>query len=455
MKFNLACVSLLIAVALAFASGCRKQEPSDLVVVSPHADQIQQEFGRAFSAWHQEKYGSPAAIQWRDMGGTSSITKTLMGIYDAGAATSQIDVYFGGGAPDHKALGVKGHLQPIELPAETLANIPQFIDGVQQYDTVNGWYGACVSSFGILYNAAQINRINGELPEARKLPTPTTWDDLADPRMFGRTIAAGPKSGSAKASYEMMLQAAGEWPNGWPRLLEFWANCQAFTQGSSEVPMKVRNGQALAATSIDFYAFKEIALAPPGELKFVLPADGVVFTPDPISVLKGAPNAEMARRFVEFVLSPQGQALWCLPAGTPGGPQEYTLFRQPIRKDVYDKYAGQMPEQIVNIFEKTGRLTLNSEVQEARVAHILPRLMQAAAIDNDQLLREAWKACIDAGMPADMMAEFGSLPENLATQEALLATAAMLAEADDVKAEAVVSAWHTFFREKYRKLAGK
>jgi len=447
MKLSTAGV-LALAATLALPAGCKKDQPADLVIVSPHNKDIEEEFETAFVAWHRQRHGEPVRLQWRDMGGTNQIVKFLKAQYSRSAGCG-IDVFFGGGAPAHKSLARHGYLQPIELPPEVLAAIPESIRGVRQYDRQAGWYGACVSSFGIIYNA--------KLMSEKGLSAPRTWDDLSHPRMANRTTAAGPDSGSAIAAYEMMLQTAADWPTGWLRLLGFWGNCQKFTQGASDVPGEVVNGQVLAGTAIDFYAHIQMTKAPPGVLAYVTPTGGEVFTPDPISVLKGAPHQQMARRFVEFVLSTAGQGLWCLPAGTEGGPSKATLYRQPIRTDAYRIYKGRMQAGLVDVPALAGEgglFKLDEKLQSMRMTHILPKLMQAAAIDNATSLRRAWKVILDRGQPADLMGRFAELPDDLATIDALLATAARLEEADkqsDAKTiELITGRWRSFFRAKYQ-----
>ena len=50
---------------------------SILVIVTPHNEAIRYEFERGFSAWHQQKYGSPVKIDWRSIGGTTEIMRYL------------------------------------------------------------------------------------------------------------------------------------------------------------------------------------------------------------------------------------------------------------------------------------------------------------------------------------------------------------------------------------------
>ncbi len=81
------------------------------------------------------------------------------------------------------------------------------------------------------------------------------------------------------------------------------------------------------APAIDFYASTKIAAAGPEKLGYIDPRGQRVVTADPIGILRGAPHQKLAREFVAFVLSPQGQKLWMLKKGAPGGPVNNALYR--------------------------------------------------------------------------------------------------------------------------------
>ena len=67
----------------------------------------------------------------------------------------------------------KGLLAPYKLPEAQLARIPKEIFGIPVYDPEYRWYGAALSSFGIMYNE--------ELRALLNLPEIRTWDDLTHP----------------------------------------------------------------------------------------------------------------------------------------------------------------------------------------------------------------------------------------------------------------------------------
>lgn len=54
-----------------------------LVVVSPHNEAIRQEFGEAFSRWHETHHGQPVRVDWRAIGGTTEIMRYLESEYVA------------------------------------------------------------------------------------------------------------------------------------------------------------------------------------------------------------------------------------------------------------------------------------------------------------------------------------------------------------------------------------
>src|SRR5262249_5505232 len=160
------------------------------------------------------------------------------------------------------------------------------------------------------------------------------WADLADPRMFGHVTIADPrKSASVRVSYELILQVNG-WEKGWTMLCQIAANSRTITDSSAAIPNEVASGNALAGPAIDFYALARMARAGADVLAYVNPADGTAITPDPISMLRKPPHREMAEKFITFVLSEEGQRLWVLPIGQPGGPEKFALYRLPVRPDV-------------------------------------------------------------------------------------------------------------------------
>ncbi len=466
------CILLAVTAALVAVGGCRsdqgvpagakRQEAEEeirsrwgrsfdelpsvtLRIISPHNENIKQEYEWAFSLYHARKYGQKVSIDWRTVGGgSSSIERYLLNVYSR-AETSEIDIIWGGGEFTFRALDREGILVSLQLPPETLEAIPRQFGGVEMYPENLSWIGSAVSGFGFIYN-------KGLLDMCRIAP-PTGWQDLAQSRFADRLVLADPtQSGSVAAAYRMIVVSSPSWQEGWKRLLLILANAKRFTDSAGTAANAPLMGDALVSACIDFYGALRVAEAP-GQMVYVSPRGQTTFSPDPIGILKNPPNAELARRFVDFVLSKEGQALWALGTRAPHGPFRSVLGRQPIRRDVYDLYDDQLLGWIVNPYESGQALVLDGD--NARMNRVnfgvLRALVGAAAIDNPQGLREARARLIETDYDPKLLAEFTALPDNVATLEAMSGTARLLK--DPTQRELILTGWQDYFREKYRRVA--
>ena len=254
--------------------------------------------------------------------------------------------------------------------------------------------GTCVSTFGICYNRDRLRDLGVKSP-------PTRWVDLTDPVYFCQVGVADPtKSGSIAKAFEMIIQEqmrlAANPADGWAAGLRvvqlIGANARYFTDSASKVPIDVAAGDAAAGLAIDFYARFQAQTAGHGQMEYVTPVGGSSVSCDPISLLRGAPNREVAVRFIEFVLSREGQGLWAGKPGTPGGPVKYQLCRVPIRRDV----AAELPE---NPYELAKSFTYRPEWTAGHF-NVQRDLVRAMCLDSGDELRTAWKVIIDNGGPA-------------------------------------------------------
>jgi ABC-type Fe3+ transport system substrate-binding protein len=289
--------------------------------------------------------------------------------------------------------------------------------GAQQlYDPQQQWLGLALSGFGIVYNK--------DLLAEMGVPEPTRFDDLADPRLRGMVMLADPRqSGSVATTLDSILSNYG-WDRGWRLIRELCANARTFTNSAPKPPIDVSQGEAAMALAIDFYGRgqSQAVLAPGQEASesrvgYVDPAGATYIDADPISILRGGPHPELSRRFVEFCLTEEGQALWQLPARTRAenpvaasgeelGPQQYELRRMPARRVMYEKYRE-------HFIDKADPFEIASQVKPAGWRDGLGIMMGAFAIDNSHVQRDAWAALIrarsDASFPPDRLAEMERL----------------------------------------------
>jgi ABC-type Fe3+ transport system substrate-binding protein len=399
-----------------------------LVVITPHIEHLRIEFARGFSEWHELKYGEPVWVDFRQPGGTSEIRKQLIAQYDAAyrrgdiaadgscpPGTMPYDILFGGGSYEHDQMkrgvaielpgGREGTL-PISVPLDySQSQLDEWfgensVGSAVIYDPDQYWLGTAMSSFGIVYNRDLLERLG--------LEPPRDWESLTDPRYAGWLALADPRqSGSVATTFESILNNYG-WEKGWRTLRAMCANAQYFAASSTKAPLDVSAGEAAAGLAIDFYGrYQSQALREPGggaESSRVgyLDPEGLVFVdPDPVSILRGGPHPELARRFVEYLLTEQGQSVWQLPAkgdiapADAFGPREYELRRMPVRRVMYDRHFEQFIDK-VNPFE------VASDAPSLGWRSMISPLMGAFGIDLHHDCRAAWEAmhAIRAGADA-------------------------------------------------------
>lgn len=482
-----------------------------LVVVTPDNQDIRNEFARAFDLWHRRHYGAPVTLDFRVPGGSTDVKRLLNTTFAAyrdahgklsGALPADFDVAWGGGDYLFARELDPGILQPIHLSPELLkefrAAFPKpTLAGVRLYDPATApggaptprWIGVCLSSFGICYNPDVYRSIG--------LPAPSPqqgWRELTDPRLRGFVALADPShSGSAAVAYQMVLQRAMAdaetaffekqpasrklsaiqlqkdpayraaiargWKAGMGQLLKIAANARYFTDSSTLVPMDVSRGEAAAGMAIDFYARVTQESVGADRMQFIAPIGATAITPDPVGILAGAKSQqlELAERFVTFLLSREGQLLWILKAGVPGGPVDRSLRRPPIRFDLYadeKNWADDVnPYQTAHGFnQRAAWMALFGDTRPIWVA---------AWIDSRDALEDAYGKILkisDPALRARRIDELADLPIEMRDVEAIRAERLRLAGSPtqlDLWSARQQIEWAERFRQHYRAVAGR
>jgi len=237
-----------------------------LVVITPHNEAIRYEFARGFAEWHRARYGRPARIDWRALGGTTEIGRYLAAeflnaarawwtgqgkTWPAGAADSlldsrfdpdrvpegageealrqarelgdlyrefrstdnpsafgaQIDLFFGGGEYDHTAAFGQGLTVPPWPPGKEPPGLLATSDGaVLIPERVAGDVWRSSTVYGCALSTFGICYNVDRLSDLGIASPPSRWDDLASPAYFRQLGAADPtKSGSIAKAFELIV----------------------------------------------------------------------------------------------------------------------------------------------------------------------------------------------------------------------------------------------------------
>jgi len=473
LKRGIIVLVLVATVALPFLLRPARESPAQaddtIVIISPHNEAIRHEFTLGFRAWYKAKTGRTAFVDWRNVGGTSEIARYLEGefvasfrnlwtkqgkpwsaeiqagftngrlpatapdivkaarsAFLASQATSGIDLFFGGGPYDFERQERAGRLVDSGLAQLhpdwfTPETFPRTFSG----DTYRGdlWFGAVLSSYGILFNRDALKRLGIERE-------PAQWSDLADPRFVGQIGLCDPtKSGSINAAFENVIQqqihrrvdalapaadpqadraaaVRAGWIDGLRLLQLVGANARYFTDTSQKPPIDVAAGDCAAGMCIDFYGREQeeaVHRRDPEShrLGYAQPVGGAAYSVDPIALLRGAPHPEAARAFMEYTLSLEGQKLWNFRPGTPGGPRDFALRRLPVRRDFYGhaEWTPDRSDPTVDPYSQSASLVYHGEWTGALFSEIA-FVIRVVTEDTHPELTSAWRAIIRAPEPA-------------------------------------------------------
>jgi iron(III) transport system substrate-binding protein len=197
-------------------------------------------------------------------------------------------------------------------------------DAVPAYfrDPDDHWIGTNVHILVILQNTKQ-------MPEAQG---PKSWADLLKGEYKGKIAFTDPaNSGSAYSNVTLWAQMWGNNDAGWEKASQLIANTRVLNR-SSLVFQGVGNGEFPLGISLEYAGYQWSSNGAP--VKVIYPADGTIAQMEGVAVIKGGPNTENAKQFVDYV--------------TRKDVREAILrfaFRRPARQDLdLSKLPGSMPQ---------------------------------------------------------------------------------------------------------------
>ena len=154
------------------------------------------------------------------------------------------------------------------------------------------WYNAVfIHPMGIVYHKDLVKE--GEVKG---------WMDLTDPKWKGKVLMPDPrKSGSAFGELIIHLHAFGrDNGGGWEFFEKLYKNLTV-TTSSSHTYKFVGSGEFPLGLTHERNAHKFISVGAP--IGFVYPEEGTALRPDGIYLVKDGPNPDLAKKFIDFVLS--------------------------------------------------------------------------------------------------------------------------------------------------------
>jgi len=176
----------------------------------------------------------------------------------------------------------------LAYPQADVSNFPE-----AAYDRDRTYFGTKLITSGIVYNTGARER-------------PAAWKDLADPKYRGQIVMPSPLYSGAAAITVSTFVARADF--GWSFMDSLMKGNQAVAvRGNGAVLRSVASGEKAYGILVDFMALNAKQKGSPVE--FVIPAEGLTAVTEPVAILRTARNPQMARAFVDFLLSDEGQRL--------------------------------------------------------------------------------------------------------------------------------------------------
>jgi iron(III) transport system substrate-binding protein len=319
---------VVAAVALiASAVSCGERGPV-LTVYSPHGRDQLVLFEERFEALHPG-----VDLQWVDMGSQEVLDRVR-----SERANPQGDVWFGGPALFFSRAAAEGLLAPYR---------PSWADAVIEEARGPGdlWYGAYLTPAVIAFNSDAVSRADA----------PQDWDDVLDPRWTGKVLIRDPlASGTMRTIFGMImyreLRETGDTAAGYEWLRRLDAQTKEYVLNPAVLYQKLARREGL----VTLWNLPDVlrVQAQGFPLDYILPKSGTPVLVDAIAVIKGTREPELARAFIEYVGSMEGQLLAAREA-----------FRIPVRTDIP---ADSLPDWLRRVTEELRPMALDWALLEAR-----------------------------------------------------------------------------------------
>lgn len=239
------------------------------------------------------------------------------------------DIIWTSEVPDFYEMKSQGMLEQYQP-----TNFSELLNPFDDYD--GSFTAARLGTLGIVINTDKIKT------------DPTSWETIAtDPNYkdaFG--IADPALSGTALMSVALLDKQFG-----WDYLVKLRENGAIKSKGSGRVVDDTATGDLNACLGVDYITAAKIDKGSP--LKMVYPPELLV-VPSPVAIFKDAPNKEVAKKFVDYLLTQEAQQM-VANAGTV-----------PVRTDVTmpEKYNLPAPEVAIASGIKINYLDVMAQKEE-------------------------------------------------------------------------------------------
>jgi len=274
-----------LALAGLMASADARAEGNLTVYCSP-----QEEWCQLMVNEFQKATGITVAMTRKSSGETFAQIK-------AEAANPKGDIWWGGTGDPHLQAAEEDLTLAYESPM--LAELNDW--AVAQHKTANGkTVGIYMGALGFGYSA--------DVLKEKGVEGPKCWADLVKPEYKGEVQVANPNSsGTAYTFLATMVQILGE-EEAFAYMKALNENINQYTKSGAAPSQAAARGETLIGITFQ-HDLVTPAVTSGVPMVVVAPCEGTGFEVGSMSIIKGAPNLENAKKWYDWALTPAAQAL--------------------------------------------------------------------------------------------------------------------------------------------------
>ncbi|WP_137181160.1 ABC transporter substrate-binding protein [Roseomonas sp. AR75] len=250
---------------------------------------VQEEWCRPMMAAFERATGIRVSMTRRSSGETMTQIR-------AEAQNPRGDVWWGGTGDPHMQAAQENLTVEYRSPM-----LSQLHDWAVRQAEQTGFrtVGIYAGALGYSYNVPELNR--------RRIAAPRCWADLIKPEFRGEVQMADPNtSGTAYTMLATLVQIMGEDP-AFTYLRALHRNINQYTRSGAAPARAAATGETLVGITFLHDAVTQKVNGAPVEL--VAPCEGTGYEIGSMSIIRGARNMEQARRFYDWALTAEAQAL--------------------------------------------------------------------------------------------------------------------------------------------------
>lgn len=300
VKSRFLLAALLCCFCLLLSCNRGKNRISRLVIYTPHGQDLLRDFIDLYKREHAD-----VDVQFLDMGSRDVLERVR-----AERNRPQADLWWGASHTTFQTAADEDLL--ISYRPTWAANV-----GPAQRDPQDRWYGTYETPEVIVYNSDAVKAEDA----------PRDWNDLLDTKWRDKILIRNPNpSDTMRAIFGGIIWSSykdtGSPEKGYDWLRRLDANVHEYTADGTLLMQKLarREGLLTVWDLPDVRVYKDQKNFP---VAYVMPASGTPVVTDGIAIVRGAANETEAKRFYEFVTTPES----LIHAAK-------TYYRIPVRTDI-------------------------------------------------------------------------------------------------------------------------